>query len=118
MIVFVALIPLVLLVTAVVAWGLRRVVMDEAARESRLRARAETVRYVVPHGVDHADLRAAVARAGFSSTVGTSGTSACLLIDCPESERTRLRHVLEHLHEPGWDGSELTPEHVVFEDER
>src|SRR5688572_12258306 len=60
---------LILVVTIVVAGGLRRLVRDESEVERRLQApETPTVSYAVPHGVDPADLRTALLRAGFSST--------------------------------------------------
>ena len=90
---------LVLLIgTVAVAVGVRSMVRQESNVESRLRApNAHAVAYTVPNGVDPADLRVAVARAGFAGVIATtSGTRQCLLIECEEADRPRLRHVVEN----------------------
>jgi hypothetical protein len=112
-------IVLALLVTVVIAGALRRLVRDEADVERRLRAPdAHTVSYIVPNGVDPGDLRGAVLRGGFSSTVATADTHACLLVECGEGARDRIRRLIEGVHETAYDGSELDLHPVVFEDER
>ena len=110
---------LVLVVTIAVAGGLRRLVRDESEVERRLRApETPTISYAVPHGVDPADLRTALLRAGFSSATSTAGTRQCLIIGCSKGDRARVREVIEGVHETAYDGSDLVLRPVVFEDER
>jgi hypothetical protein len=110
---------LVLVVTIAVAGGLRRLVRDESEVERRLRApETPTVSYAVPNGVDPADLRTALLRAGYSSTMSTAGTRQCLMIGCSNGDRARVRDVIEGVHETAYDGSDLVLRPVVFEDER
>jgi hypothetical protein len=110
---------IVLVATVAVAGGLRRVVRDEAAVERRLLAPGTpTMRYAVPAGVDAANLRAAVARAGFTAIVGTTDTRQCLQVECSEGDRARLRRQIEDAHESAYDGTELDLRPVVFEDEK
>jgi hypothetical protein len=114
------LIVLVLLVvTVAVAAGLRRLVRDESEVERRLRAPdTHTIAYAVPNGVDPADVRTALARAGFSSAMSRAGVPECLVIGCAEGERARVREVIERVHETAYDGADLDLRPVVFEDER
>jgi hypothetical protein len=110
---------IVLVVTVVVAGGLRRIVRDESAVERRLRAPdAPTLLYAIPTGVDAADLRAAVARGGFTAIVDTTDTHQCLRVECSASDRARLRLQIEGAHESAYDGTELDLRPVVFEDEK
>lgn len=105
--------------TVVIGGALRRLVRDEADVERRLRAPdAHTLSYAVPNGVDPADLRVAARRGGFTSVLATSGTRECLLVECKEGDRARLRHLIEDAHEKAYDGSDLDLHPVVFEDER
>lgn len=108
-----------LVVTVAIAGGLRRLVRDESEIERRLRAPdTHTVSYAVPNGVDPGDLRVAVARNGFTSVMLMAGTRQCLLVECAEAERARLREVIESAHETAYDGTELDLHPVIFEDER
>ena len=111
---------ILLVVTIAVAGGLRRFVRDESEVAQRLRApTTPTISYAVPNGVDPADLRTALLRAGFSSTtMSSAGTRECLVIGCSESDRARVRAVIESVHETAYDGSDLVLRPVVFEDER
>ena len=110
---------LLLVVTIAVAGGLRRLVRDESEVERRLLApETPTVSYAVPNGVDPADLRTALLRAGFSSTMSSAGTHHCLIIGCSQGDRARVREVIEGVHETAYDGSDLVLRPVVFEDER
>ena len=109
----------ILVGTVVIAGFLRRVVRDEEIVERRLRApNAHTVSYAVPNGVDPGDIRGAVLKGGFSSTLTTTDTRECLLVECEASDRDRLRQLIEGAHETAYDGSELDLHPVVFEDER
>jgi len=108
-----------LVVTVALAGGLRRVVRDESEVERRLRAPdTHTVSFAVPNGVDAAHMRTALQRAGFASCVSNAGPSECLLVECSEHERERVRHVIESVHESAYDGSVLDLSPVVFEDEK
>jgi len=110
---------ILLVITVAVAGGLRRMVRDESDVESRLRAPdARTLAYAVPNGVDPGDLRAALALGGFTGVLATTGTRQCLLVQCGDADRARVRQVIENAHEPAYDGSELDLHPVVFEDER
>ena len=92
---------------------------DESDVERRLQApETPTVSYAVPNGVDPADLRTALLRAGFSSTMSSAGTRQSLLIGCSKGDRARVREVIEGVHETAYDGSDLVLRPVVFEDER
>jgi hypothetical protein len=111
-------IAIIVLGTVAFAWGLRRVVRDESVVENRLRApNAHTVSYALPNGVDPGAFRVAVTRGGFTSIVATSGTRECLLVECEDGDRARLRHLIEDIHETAYDGSDLDLHPVVFEDE-
>ena len=106
-----AVIIIIVLGTVVVAGALRRLVRDEAAVESRLRApNAHTVSYAVPNGVDPAHLRAAIARGGFTGVALPTGMRGGLLVECGEADRARLRRVIESAYETVYDGSELEHE--------
>jgi hypothetical protein len=108
-----------LLVTLAVAAGLRRLVRDESDVERRLRApETHTISYAVPNGLDPADLRTALARQGFLSTVSTAGDRECLVIGCSESDRSRVREVIGSVHETVHDVTDLDLRPVIFEDER
>jgi hypothetical protein len=109
----------VLVGTIVIAGALRRVVRDEAEVERRLRAPgAQTISYAVPNGVDPADLRIAASRGGFTSIVTIRDERECLLVECEEGDRARLRQLIGDTHEMAYDGTELDLHPVVFEDER
>jgi hypothetical protein len=106
-------------ITVVVAGGLRRLVNDESDVERRLQSpETHTIRYAVPHGIDPADLRAALLSAGFSSILTNSGSGVCLVVECSEGDRSRVRQVIGSMHETAYDGSDLDLKPVVFEDER
>lgn len=113
------LVVVVLVGTALVAMAMRRVVLDDAASDRRLReAHVHTVSFEVPEGVDVADLRGAASHGGFASTVDDSGTHQRLLVQCEDTDRTRLRDLLEEAHDAAYRGTELDLHPVVFEDER
>lgn len=98
---------------------LRSWVSAESRTDARLHdPRTHTVAYAVPNGVDPVVLRAALTHAGFTSAVERVGDVECLLVECDESERTRVRSVIEAVHVREYDGSDLAVGHVVFEDER
>jgi len=96
------------------AWG-----AEEARIETHLHDPAtHTVAYAVPNGVDPAVVKAALTKAGFTSGTDRVGDVECLLVECEESERSRVRSVVEGVHLSQYDGSDLKLTHVVFEDER
>jgi hypothetical protein len=108
-----------LVVTVAVAGGLRRLVFQESEVERRLRARGtHTISYALPNGVDPADFRAALLGADFVSCMSSGGAHECLLVECSEGDRARLRRVIESVHEVAYDGTEMDFRPVVFEDER
>jgi len=109
----------ILVGTVVIAGFLRRLVRDEEVVERRLHApNAHTISYAVPNGVDPGDIRGAILRGGFSSTLATTDTRECLLVECENGDRARLRQLIEGVHESAYDGSDLELHPVVFEDER
>lgn len=111
---------LVALVVALVflAFQLRDWGRHEAETEARLRSpETHTVAYVVPEGQDPAVLVAALARAGFTAVVDTSGRAERVLVACDEDQRARVRDVLEHVHRTDYDGAELPAGRVSFDDE-
>ena len=73
--------------------------------------------YVVPGGQDPAGLMAALTHAGFVSVTDSTGGTERLLVECEESDRGRVRSVLEQVERRGIDGSRLPAGHVSFEDE-
>jgi hypothetical protein len=110
---------LVGLVGAVVALGLRRTFLEEQEVETRVRTGgAHGVEYAVPEGIDVADLRAAVAAAGFSSAVLDGHAGRRLRVVCPEHDRSRVRVALEEAHSSASGDVPLHLEPVVFVDEQ
>lgn len=104
---------------AILALALRRLVLDEASIEERLRSPdVHTVAYVVPEGQDVAVLMAAVRHAGFEAITKIDGGTERLLVACKEEDRAKVRSILEHVHRIGFDGSDLYVDHVSFDDER
>ena len=93
------------------------------AEQSRHQARildphTPTVAYAIPNGIDPVAVKLAVRQAGFDSVVHRVGNAECLLVECDETDRARLRTVIESMHLHDFDGSELILDNVVFEDER
>jgi hypothetical protein len=98
---------------------LRNWVRGESRREAHLRdAGTHTIAYEVPNGVDPATVMSPLMQAGFTSGVDRVGMAECVRIECEESERNRVRGVLEAIPMTAYDGSPLQAGHVVFEDER
>ena len=60
----------------------------------------------------------ALALAGFNSGHVRVGMTECVRIECDESQRDRVRKVLEGVSTTAYDGSLQPAGHVVFEDER
>ena len=109
----------VLVVGAGIAVFLRSWVAAETRTESHLHdPHTHTVAYAVPSGVDPAVLRIGLGRAGFATGFERVGEAECMLVECERADRERLRGVLEDLHTDAYDSSELSADHVVFEDER
>jgi hypothetical protein len=101
-----------------VAMGLRRWTLDEARTEARLHSpETHTVAYAVPEGQDPVFVMAALKHAGFTVVEDLSEGQERLLVQCAESDRGRVREVIEHVHRTAYDGAEVA-EHVSFEDER
>ena len=98
---------------------LRRWVLEESRREAHLRdPHTHTVAFAIPTGVDPVAPEAALARAGFNSGHDRLGMVECIRIECDESQRDRVRRVLEDVFMTEYGGSVLPAGHVVFEDER
>ena len=95
------------------SWG-----REESRREEHLRdPRTHTVAYAIPNGVDPVILETALALEGFHSMHERVGMADCVRIECDESQRDRVRSVLEGVSMTAYDGSLLPAGHVVFEDE-
>lgn len=104
----------VVVIAALRSWG-----RDEAATEARLHSPgAHTVAYVVPDGQDPAVLMASLTHEGFVSVTDIAGGTERLLVECEESDRGRVRSILEQVERRNFDGSRLPAGHVSFEDER
>ena len=118
--------PAVLLLVVLVVGGtiaiglfLRSWGREESRREEHLRdPRTHTVAYAIPNGVDPVILETALALEGFHSMHERVGMADCVRIECDESQRDRVRSVLEGVSMTAYDGSLLPAGHVVFEDER
>ena len=98
---------------------LRSWVGEESRREAHLRdPNTHTVAYAIPSGVDPVTVESALARAGLTSGVDRVGMVECVLIECTESQREKVRGVIEGIPMNAYDGSQLQAGHVLFEDER
>ena len=116
---------IVLLVVVVVGGSiaislyLRKWVLEQSRREAHLRdPHTHTVAFAIPTGVDPVIPETALALAGFNSGHDRLGLVECVRIECDESQRDRVRSVLEEVFMTQYDGSVLPAGHVVFEDER
>jgi hypothetical protein len=119
MVVAAILVTVAFAITVAIALFLRSWVLAESQTESRLHdPRTHTIAYAIPSGVDPVVFAIAVDRAGFTSVTDRVGNAECILIECPESERSHLRSVLESVPVREYDGSAVGAAHVVFEDER
>jgi hypothetical protein len=111
-----------LVLGAVVVWAFRRMTIDEASTESRLRApQSHALAYTVPVGQDPAVLVSALKRAGFTAIGEMQGGTERLLVDCPNpDDRAQVRDIIEHERHTHFenDGTEIYVGHVTFEDER
>lgn len=119
-------VPAILLLVVLVVGGtiainlfLRSWIREESRREAHLKdPRTHTIAYAIPNGVDPVTLETALAVAGFNSGHDRVGMAECILIECDETQRDRVRSVLEGVSTTEYDGSLLPAGHVVFEDER
>ena len=118
--------PAILLLVVLVVGGtiaislfLRSWVREQSRREAHLRdPRTHTIDYAIPPGMDPVTLETALALAGFNSGHDRVGMTECVRIECDESQRDRVRKVLEGVSTTAYDGSLQPAGHVVFEDER
>lgn len=98
--------------------ALRKWTFAEARTEARLRSSdTPTVAYVVPHGQDPALLMTALVREGFVSVPDIVGGVERLLIECDESDRARLRRILEHVDRTGTGGTAMHAGRARFDGE-
>jgi hypothetical protein len=96
------------------SWG-----RGESQTEERLHdPQIHTIAYAIPNGVDPVVFRTALSRAGFTCVTDLVAGNERLLVECPETQRARLRSVLESAHPAGHPTSVAGGDHVVFEDER
>lgn len=113
------LLVLVLVVTVAILAFLRSWGAEESRTETRLHdPQTHTVAYAIPNGIDPVVVKLGLTKAGFTSVVDRVGDAECLLVECAETERPRLRSVLEAIHLSDYDGSDLRVDRVVFQDER
>lgn len=113
------LVVIILVVSVAIPVFLRSWVAEESRTDARLHdPRTHTVAYAIPNGIDPVVVRLALTKAGFTSVIDRVGDVECLRVECDESERARVRSVIEAIHVSEYDGSELKFGHVVFEEER
>lgn len=110
----------ILVVALALAFALRRVTLDEAKTEARLREPGtHALAYAVPDGQDPAVLVGALSQAGFTAAAELEQGREMLLVECRHDEdRAKVRDIIEHVTRAGFDGPEMRVEHVSFEDER
>lgn len=107
------------LVGAVIAYGLRRMFLDEEKEQVAMRTGdAHVVEYAIPAGVDPADVRAAIAIAGFTGVVVDGPSGERLRVVCSEADRVRVRRAIEEAHSAASGDAPLGLGPVVFVDER
>jgi hypothetical protein len=103
---------------AVILLGLRRWTLDEGRAEARLRSpETHKVVYAVPDGQDPASVMAALMHAGFTSVVGMEEGIEQLLIECEETDRARVRRLIEGVSRATSEEHRLAVDQVRFEDE-
>ena len=101
------------------ALALRALVMDEKRAESEFHdPHLPTATYAIPNGVDPVVFAVALKKAGYDSVVTEVGASQGLRVKCQPGDRERLRHVIAGVGVTSYDGTAMTLDHVVFEDER
>jgi hypothetical protein len=116
---FLLLVVLVVGGSIAISLFLRSWVREESRREAHLKdPRTHTIAYAIPNGMDPVTLETALALAGFSSGHDRVGMTDCIRIECDETQRDRVRSILEDVSTTTYDGSLLPAGHVVFEDER
>jgi hypothetical protein len=97
---------------------LRNWVREESRREAHLMdPHTHTLAFAIPTGVDPVNAESALASAGFNCGHGRVGDVECIRIECDESQRERVRRILEGALTTA-SGSLLPARGVVFEDER
>lgn len=97
---------------------LRNWVRKESRREAHLMdPHTHTIAFAIPTGVDPVNAEAALASAGFNCGHSRVGDVECVRIECDDSQRDRVRRILEDVLTTAY-GSPLPAGHVVFEDER
>ena len=107
---FVAIAVALVVIPALVVLALRQWGQQDSQTESRLLSPGvHTLSYVVPTGQDPAPLRAALAHEHFSSVMGHGDSGHCLIVECREGQRARVREIIEH--------TLLDSRRVVFQDE-
>ena len=110
---------LAVVVIVAVNVSLRSLVEDEKHTESELHdPRTSTVTYAIPNGVDPAVFAVALKKAGYLSLLTEVGPAQGLCVKCESGDRERLRRVIEGVAVTTYDGTAVTLDHVVFEDER
>ena len=105
--------------SVVLALGVRALLGQEARTEERLHAPGSHVlAWEVPEGQDPVGVKVALARAGFAAVADNARHGEALLVECDEADRDRVREVIEQVTRTGYDGTPMTAQRVVFEDER
>jgi hypothetical protein len=107
---FVAIAVALVVIPALVVLALRQWGQQDSQTESRLLSPGvHTLSYVVPTGQDPAPLRAALAHEHFSSVMGHGDSGHCLIVECEEDDRDRIRAIIEK--------ALLESRQVLFQDE-
>jgi hypothetical protein len=93
---FVAIAFALAVVPALIVLALRQWGQQDTQTETRLRSPdVHTLSYVVPSGQDPAPLRAALSHAHFTSVTGRGDAGHCLIVECGEAERGKVREIIE-----------------------
>jgi hypothetical protein len=109
---------IVIALAVLLALGVRSLLRTEQQTEARLHSPGtHVVAWVVPEGQDPVAVKVALSRAGFTAVADTDQGGEALLVECDEADRDRVRDVIGHVTRTGYDGTPLTAERVVFEDE-
>jgi hypothetical protein len=107
---FVAIAVALVVVPALVVLALRQWGQQDVQIETRLRSPGtHTLTYVVPDGQDPAPLRSALGHEHFSTVLGRGESGHCLIVECDERDRDRIRQVIEK--------TLLESRQVLFQDE-
>jgi hypothetical protein len=107
---FVAIAVALVVVPLIVVLALRQWGQQDAQTESRLLSpHTHTLSYVVPTGQDPAPLRAALGHEHFSTVLGRGDSGHCLIVECDERDRGRIREIIER--------TLLESRRVLFQDE-